>query len=160
MIKEDRTVFYLQSFTEIGDLELPDQQLIEAAKNRLHTAYAPYSKFNVCAALRLASGKHVFGTNQENVAYPSGICAERSALFNWGSNHSDDPIDLMVVVSEGELLEPFQVVTPCGACRQVMFETEMRQEQPIKVIVVSGMGRGFIFERVAGLLPFAFKELH
>lgn len=141
-------------YEELSD---SDKQLIEAAKEVTKRSYAPYSHFNVGAAVLLEDGTIVTGSNQENVAYPSGLCAERTALFHAGSQYPDKAITTLAIAasnSEGFTELP---VTPCGACRQVLLEAEMRCKRPIRVLMY---GTAFVYEILGtkDLLPLSFTD--
>jgi cytidine deaminase len=138
-------------------LSTVERELVFEAQNAMRQAYAPYSKFKVGAALLLTDGTIVKGNNQENIAYPSGLCAERVALFHAGANYSDSEVVSIVIVAEGDLLQHEDFVSPCGACRQVMLETECRQENPLRIILVGQKGQVVIFYSAQDLLPFAFR---
>ncbi|MEN9303118.1 MAG: hypothetical protein RL264_1547 [Bacteroidota bacterium] len=138
------------------ELEDEDKMLVEKAFEAMEIAYAPYSKFRVGAAALLENNEIVKGNNQENVAYPSGICAERVALFYAGANFPDQKILKLAIVARGELMRPEQLLSPCGGCRQVMLESENRQNRPIKVILVNQDARTIVVNSVADLLPFGF----
>ncbi|TNE54430.1 MAG: cytidine deaminase [Bacteroidetes bacterium] len=147
------------SYTELEDyktLDPADQELLASAKKACERAYAPYSQFQVGAALRLKSGEIIEGNNQENIAYPSGLCAERVALFHAGASYPNEAIETLVIVAKGDLIQPDDCLSPCGACRQVIAESEMRQESPIRIILVSESNRTFIFDRISDLLIFPF----
>lgn len=139
--------------------ELPDdlRLLMERAVQATETAYAPYSHFHVGAALLLGDGTTVTGSNQENAAYPSGLCAERTAMFSASSARSDcrDYRALAIVGrnAEGQLCE----ASPCGACRQVMTEFEQRQGHAMRVVTLLDGGRVRLVESVRDLLPFGFE---
>lgn len=141
--------------------ELPegDRQLVEQAYTISRDAYAPYSQFRVGAAVLLDNGKVVLGSNQENIAFPSGLCAERVALFYTGANYPGQKVLKIAIVAKGELLPENNVLSPCGSCRQVMLESEIRQAQPFEVILVSQTGKTMIFKSAVDLLPFAFGLL-
>ena len=139
-----------------NELSQGDQELVERAYAVSKTAYAPYSKFHVGASLRLSNSQIVAGSNQENIAYPSGLCAERVALFYTGANFPDEEIETLCVVAEGDLLPIDKILSPCGSCRQVMLETEVRQKKPYRIILVSQNGVTIIFDSAADLLPLAF----
>lgn len=141
--------------------ELPqeDRLLVEQAYAISQDAYAPYSNFLVGAAVLLENGKVVLGSNQENIAFPSGLCAERVALFYTGANYPDQKVLKIAIVAKGELLPENNVLSPCGSCRQVMLESEIRQSQPFEVILVSQTGKTMIFKSAVDLLPFAFGLL-
>jgi cytidine deaminase len=143
------------SLAELGEAY---QRLCDEAVKALKGSHSPYSKFRVGAALLLESGKIVHGSNQENVAYPSGLCAERVALFNWGANYADDPIIAMAVTAHTDEFELTQPTPSCGACLQVMAECEKMQDKPIEVILFCGNGPAWLIGGVNSFLPFLFFE--
>ena len=146
-------------FTELSDwkeLNFADQQLVRAAENVMKSAYSPYSKFSVGASLLLSNGEIVTGSNQENIAYPSGLCAERVALFYAGSNFPKENVETLCVVAKGDLIDVNTLLSPCGGCRQVMVETESRQDKKYRVIMVNQNGSVIIFNSATDLLPLAF----
>ena len=138
------------------ELNQSDQQLVKAAEGVLESAYAPYSKFKVGAALLLSNGEVVCGSNQENIAYPSGLCAERVALFYAGANYPNEMVETLCVVAKGDLVDVEAILSPCGGCRQVMVETESRQKRAYRVIMVSQNGTIIVFNSATDLLPLAF----
>lgn len=140
---------------DLTDLPSADQELVEHAKAAAATAYAPYSHFRVGAALRLNSGRIVTGSNQENAAYPSGLCAERTALFYAGAKYPDDPVAKLVVVAMREDGKMANLAAPCGACRQVMLEVADRFKQPFPVIL-AGEKSAKIVSDCRNLLPINF----
>lgn len=137
--------------------ELPEkeQMLVQLAKQMTQHSYSPYSKFSVGAALLLKDGTIVKGSNQENAAYPSGLCAERTALFSANSNYPEQPVVAMAIAcyTEGHFLAT--PGSPCGACRQVMIETEHRYGEPMKIILY-GEDRTLVFHSAADLMPLGF----
>lgn len=143
----------LDHYNELSDEE---QSLIQQAYSSAEKAYAPYSKFHVGATVKLTTGEIFVGNNQENIAYPSGLCAERVALFHVGATHPDGIIETLVVVAQGDLIKIDECVSPCGACRQVIAESENRQQTPIRLILVAQNGRTFIFDKASDLLVFPF----
>ncbi len=133
-------------------------ELLEHAKNAVDNAYSPYSKFSVGAAVRLKNGVVVTGNNQENVAYPSGLCAERVALFYANSKYPDVPVTDLLIIAKSNKTEISELpVTPCGACRQVMQETESRYHQDMRVIL-AGREELWEFKNGSQLLPLSFSE--
>lgn len=150
-------VIRYQEFDSVDELSLDDRKLMEHAIEASQGAYAPYSGFHVGAALQLKDGTVVVGSNQENVAYPSGLCAERTAIFAASSSRPDcrDYQSLAVVGcnSDGMLC----TASPCGACRQVLLEYEQRQKHPMRVICYLDGGRIRVFGSVSDLLPFSFE---
>ena len=150
--------FSYSSIPSIKDLSELDQALVIAAQAAQKRAYAPYSKFQVGASVLLHSGVIIEGNNQENIAYPSGLCAERVALFYAGANHPNDPILKICIVAEGDLTSNDSYVSPCGPCRQVMLESASRQAQPIEVLLVQKSGEVLLLDSVQNLLPFGFTK--
>ncbi|MFM6946845.1 MAG: cytidine deaminase [Flavobacteriales bacterium] len=140
------------------ELHAADQQLVSAAKTARSRAYAPYSGFQVGAALRLENGQIIEGNNQENIAYPSGLCAERVALFYAGASFPDLAIESICIVVQGDLIAAQNAVSPCGSCRQVMLESEARQASPIRVLLVQKNGQIFVLNSCKDLLPFGFMK--
>ena len=143
---------------QLSELSEKEQQLVDNAKSALKTAYAPYSGFLVGASVLLENGKIINGSNQENVAYPSGLCAERVAFFYAGAKHPDVKVKTIAVSVLSKNFEVTDVISPCGACRQVMAEYEEKQEEAIKVILHSPTDDVLIANRVEDLLPFMFKS--
>ncbi|MDN4754923.1 cytidine deaminase [Porphyromonadaceae bacterium W3.11] len=141
-----------KAFEELSPNEL---ELIEAARDIAKNAYAPYSEFRVGAAARLASGKIVSGSNQENAAYPSGICAERTTLYYAGAQYPNDPVTDLAITAIRKDGRYVQVTAPCGACRQVMLEVSDRFKQPFKVYLPS-TDTTLIIEDNRQLLPINF----
>ena len=140
--------------------ELPalDRQLIDSAKSACATSYAPYSKFNVGAAVLLDNGEIICGSNQENAAYPNGICAERCATFYANSRYPQSAVLALAIAAStapGEFLN--SPITPCGACRQVLLETQRRFNTPIRILLY-GTSRVFIFNSIDALLAFQFSS--
>ena len=138
------------------ELSAEDRKLVDAARKATANSYAVYSGFNVGAAVRLCDGTMVCGTNQENAAYPSGLCAERTALFAANANHPDTPVLALALAcyTNGHFTE--DVASPCGACRQVMLETEQRFSTPMKVILYCEEAC-YVFDSATDLLPMSFQ---
>lgn len=130
-------------------------QLVDLAKSKTQDAYCPYSHFHVGAAVKLADGQIITGCNQENAAYPSGICAERTALFAANANHPHTPVTDLAIACYTDGHFTRQPGSPCGACRQVMTETEHRFGQEIRVVLY-GEQECYIFKSAADLLPLIF----
>ena len=149
------------SYTEYdntGELSAQDRILAEAAVKATRNAYTPYSHFNVGAAIRLSNGEIVTGANQENMAYPSGLCAERTAMFHASAQYPDAAMEALALaaVKNGELCPV--PATPCGACRQVMAEYQDRGNRPMEIIMV-GSEKIWKFSRVDDILPLIFDSL-
>lgn len=150
-------VINYQEYDGLAALPAADRELVEAAASAAGDAYAPYSQFHVGAALRLADGTVVCGNNQENAAYPSGLCAERTALFSASAQRAEmrdyEAIAIIGVDAAGQRCE----ASPCGACRQVMSEYEQRQRHPMRVVCYVDEHCVRVFQSVADLLPFGFQ---
>ena len=148
------------SFIRAKLLELSpeEQSLIINAKESFKNAYAPYSGFLVGASILLENGKVINGSNQENVAYPSGLCAERVALFYAGAKHPNISIKTIAVSAKSNTFEINDVVSPCGACRQVMAEYQEQQEESIRILLHSPNDDVLIANSVEDLLPFMFTS--
>jgi cytidine deaminase len=143
-------------FSELTDAE---RQLIDVAKESTFNSYAPYSHFHVGAALLLKNGTIVPGCNQENAAFPSGLCAERSAIFAAGAQYPDQPVMMLAIAvrnSKGEFLE--EPASPCGSCRQVIIETETRFKQPVRILLY-GTKYTYVMDGIKQLMPLWFTEL-
>jgi cytidine deaminase len=145
-------------YEDMQQLDAMDRELAEAAIEATKGSYAPYSGFNVGAAVRLEDGEIIKGANQENAAYPSGICAERTALFYAGANRPDKAVTSIAIVASqnGNLCN--SPVTPCGSCRQVMAQTQLRSGVPMSIILV-GASRIWRFKKVDDLLPLIFDSI-
>lgn len=141
----------------IEELDPRYRLLYETAFEASERAYAPYSNFHVGAAVLLENGEILSGNNQENVAYPSGLCAERTALFYAGARYPDVAVRVLAIAAmkDGERVE---LITPCGACRQVMLETERRYNQPLKVLLC-GREEAYLIPSATDLLPFCFSKI-
>ncbi|MDA3865328.1 MAG: cytidine deaminase [Salinivirgaceae bacterium] len=147
--------FDYEHFATAKELPQQDQELVEMAIEAAKKAYAPYSNFNVGASILLDNGTIVTGNNQENAAYPSGLCAERVALFYANANYPENAVKTIAVVAmkNNELVST--EVAPCGSCRQAILETETRFKTPIKMIM--GGKAGFnIINNATELLPLSF----
>ena len=146
---------FVVDVTAFSELSAADQALLEAAHKAAKAAYAPYSSFRVGAAVRLASGKIVTGSNQENMAYPSGLCAERVAFFAAGAQFPGKRIEAAAVVTDREM--PAVDFSPCGGCRQVMLESENRNGHSIRFLMQPGSGEVVISPNVSQFLPLTFR---
>lgn len=149
---------HFEKYASFDELPVADQQLMLEAHKAAEDAYAPYSHFHVGAAVLLSNGVIVRGNNQENAAYPSGLCAERVALFASGAQHPNVKIAAIAITAypEGKKI-PARPISPCGDCRQVMAEYELRYHQPIRLIMEGGLGTFIVSESVSQLLPFLFS---
>lgn len=147
-----------QTYTDIDALDTEFQHLIHKAKEALGKAYAPYSKFHVGAALLLENGTVITGSNQENAAYPSCMCAERVALYAVASLHPGAVITKVAVVARKKSGKDLIPVTPCGPCRQVMIEFETRQQQPLGVVMLASEHEWVVAPSAESLLPYCFTK--
>src|SRR5690554_901038 len=154
-MKKEFTFSY-NHLDSIEDLNENQKKAIKAAEQACEKAYAPYSNFKVGAALLLNDDTLVLGSNQENKAYPSGLCAERVALFSYGAQQKNQGIKMLAIVGSGELLKINESFSPCGGCRQAMAEYTAMQEKPFEIIIKNKDGSVFIFDGVHQLLPFIF----
>lgn len=149
------------SYEEYGEnekLTSSDSKLIDQANVALKGSYAPYSNFHVGAAVLLDNNEIINGANQENAAYPSGLCAERVALFYANSKYPDNTIVSIAITVLADHFVCNEPVSPCGACRQVIAETEKRQNSEIRIIMRGENRITRIFKGIEDLLPFIFHE--
>jgi len=140
--------------------ELPNdvQNLMEQAVSVRKNAYAPYSNFRVGVALLLDNGQIVIGSNQENAAYPSGLCAERVAIFHAGAVYPEAKIIKMAITAASDTNKTIAPIPPCGACRQSIAEYEIRQDNPIEIYFMGETGDIYKSESLKNLLPFMFDK--
>jgi cytidine deaminase len=142
----------------LEDLDLESKYLAHKARDASQHAYSPYSKFQVGAAVLLENGTIVTGTNQENAAFPSGMCAERVALYAAAAQHPESRITKIAVVARRKGSKDLVPATACGSCRQVMLEYELRQEKPIEVIMQDQDHQWVKASSAESLLPFSFTR--
>lgn len=142
----------------MDELSAEEKHLVELAIEATSRSYAPYSKFHVGAAVRLDNGVEIIGCNQENAAYPSGLCAERTALFAAGAHYPDVPVRMLAIAARGthgELED--EPVPPCGSCRQVMIESETRANAPMRILLY-GKKYVYVIDGIRKLMPLTFSE--
>lgn len=155
-MKRRRLVLEWEEVKEIADLISTEAALLNLATVSLKNAYAPYSNFHVGAAILLANGKMIGGSNQENAAYPMCLCAERVALSAVASQYPNEVIKTMAITVKA----PNQIIgkpaMPCGSCRQALFEKEYQQKQAIRLVIRGEEGSIFCFKSVKDILPFSF----
>ncbi|RDC56062.1 cytidine deaminase [Pedobacter chinensis] len=147
-----------EQYAGIHELAEKDSALCKLSEQALSGSYSPYSKFRVGTAVRLASGETILGSNQENLAYPSGLCAERVALFSIGASYPNAVIESMAITAQTDNFEILKPITSCGGCLQVMAEFERKQFSPIEVIFYCLNGEILKVPSVQSLLPFSFVE--
>ena len=159
MIEKKITTTFVKS--EFNVLTDSDKNLIRIAKNSLKSAYAPYSGFLVGASVLLENGEVIAGNNQENVAYPSGLCAERVAIFYASSEFPNVKIKAIAITAISKKFEIKDVISPCGSCRQVISEYEEKQNENIRVLLHQANDTVIILNSISDLLPLMFisKEL-
>jgi cytidine deaminase len=145
-----------EEFNSLMELNQSDRELLEQATQSSENSYSPYSTFQVGAAVLLANGIVIRGNNQENAAYPSGLCAERVALFFAQAQYPDIPIDSIAIFARSKEFKLDKPITPCGACRQVMAEYENRHSRKMRVIMGNGDGLVYIAVGMENLLPLMF----
>lgn len=154
---EDVRIEINMQFCQMDELSAEDQELVKAAIGATANSYARYSNFNVGAALRLADGSITTGANQENAAFPSGLCAERCAIFAAQSHHPEHAITALAIAAKnvnGLMPDP---VSPCGACRQVILEMEDRYQQPVRILLYGTRGV-YCINSVKDLMPLSFVD--
>jgi cytidine deaminase len=147
--------FSYEEYENLSEMDIKDQELIIAAKEAAYSAYAPYSRFRVGAAVRLESGVIVHGSNVENAAFPSGICAERTAISGSVSNYPDDKPVAIAIAAMTEDGQTAECISPCGNCRQVIAEEEIRTGNHIRIIL-SGRDKIQVIKSIGELLPLQF----
>lgn len=147
----------VHEFENIGELPKADQLLLTQAREITALAYAPYSGFHVGAAVLLSNGMIVKGNNQENAAYPSGLCAERVALFYANANYPELTVKAIAISASKNGALVSETVKPCGSCRQALAETEVRFKTPIRIIL-DGKDAIIVLQGVESLLPLSFSK--
>jgi len=146
-------------YSSLEEMDPQDQEVVKAAIEAQKGSYAPYSNFNVGAAVRLEDGTIVKGANQENAAYPSGLCAERTAMFAAGATYPGVPMTTLAIVGGFGFTLSETPCTPCGGCRQVMAEYQTVGKRPLSVIMF-GTEKTWKFEKVDDILPFIFDSFN
>lgn len=145
-------------FDSKDDLPADILELMDKAIETRKKAYAPYSKFRVGAALLLDNGQTVLGSNQENAAYPSGLCAERVAVFQSGAVYPDAKILKMAISAASDTNTTTSPIPPCGACRQSIAEYEFKQDKDIEIYFMGETGKVYKSDSLKNLLPFTFDK--
>ena len=145
-------------FDSLKELPLDIQNLMEQAVAVRKNAYAPYSKFRVGAAILLDNGKVVLGSNQENAAYPSGLCAERVAIFQAGAIYPNAKIVKLAITAASDTNPTKSPIPPCGACRQSIAEYEFKQDTPIEIYFMGESGEVYKSNSINNLLPLSFDK--
>ena len=157
MTSKEIKIAYIE-YESLDQLDPQDRELAEAAIEATKGSYAPYSGFNVGAAVRLDTGEIVKGANQENAAYPSGLCAERTAMFYASATYPDSIIESIAVTASQNGILCDSPASPCGACRQVMAQYQTKGGRPMAIILVGGK-KIWKFDKVDDLLPLIFDSI-
>jgi cytidine deaminase len=158
MMKEIRLQGSFLEFDSPAELPAGDLELLNRAKQAMHSSYSPYSKYKVGAAVLLGNGEVFTGSNQENMAFPSGLCAERVAVFSAASAFPGVAIKAVAITSSSDEFPVSSPVTPCGACRQAMIEYEILNRNKIRLILSGESGKVRVVEGIHTLLPLYFFE--
>lgn len=158
MIRKQQFVCPYTVYDHADELNADDAELMRNAHEAARNAYAPYSNFHVGAAVRLANGVVVLGNNIENAAYPSGLCAERVAIFAAMAQYPGVPIQALAVTAWSPSKPIEEPVAPCGACRQVMVEVEQASKCPLRILCQGDTGSIMVFDGVESLMPFIFLD--
>ncbi len=153
---QNEIILRFESFSSKEELSKEESLYVDKAFEACRSSYSPYSNFKVGACLALENGEIVLGSNQENIAYPSGLCAERVALFYAGAQFSGILVKALVIVAVGDFIGKNAKLSPCGSCRQVMAETQKRQASEFPIILVNMDGSINKFPSIHTLLPFVF----
>lgn len=157
-MRKENISFELTVFENYDDMSVDDQKLMEAAIASRKNAYAPYSNFLVGAAVLLENGEIVIGNNQENASYPSGLCAERVAVFYAGAKYPGVSIKAIAITATSKKYVVNEPAAPCGNCRQAISEYEQKQEAPIQLILMGETGEVIKCNSISDILPLAFGK--
>ena len=157
-MRKEQFICPYRVYDSIDELEPRDAVLVRLAHEATKGSYAPYSKFHVGAAVRMANGEIVTGNNIENAAYPSGLCAERVAMFGAMAKFPGVAIEALAVVAHSETKVIDEPAAPCGACRQVMVEVEQVSKRPLRVLCQGETGPIMAFDGIETLVPFIFNN--
>ncbi|MGO4920536.1 cytidine deaminase [Maribacter spongiicola] len=158
MVNKKKISFDITVYDSFNELKSDDQNLMSAAVSARQRAYAPYSSFNVGASVLLENGEVIEGNNQENASYPSGLCAERVAVFYAGAKYPGMKIKAIAITAASLNHEVSEPAAPCGNCRQAISEYEFRQGEPIKILLMGEIGSVIECNSLADLLPLGFNS--
>ncbi|MCK9204448.1 MAG: cytidine deaminase [Bacteroidales bacterium] len=147
-----------QEYLSSAELPGQDRELLETARAATLTSYAPYSHYHVGAAVRLTGGQIVTGSNQENISFPAGLCAERVALFAAVSQFPGIAIEAIAISARADNFDVTEPVPPCGMCRQAIAEYEMKFNKGIRIILGGETGKALVIDNMEQLLPLMFRE--
>ena len=154
-INTGTSAFIFQDINELSDV---DKNLMQAAIKASRNAYAPYSGFSVGAALLMEDDSIIIGNNQENAAYPSGMCAERVAIWKAGSSYPNKKVKKIAITAVSSNKQLDKPVGPCGACRQTLLEYEVNQKEAMEIFFMGEIGNVVKANSIASLLPFSFDS--
>lgn len=155
-MKEIKRESVLTCFENENELSEQDLSLLKSARKAIEGSYAPYSKFHVGCALLLENGEVIAGNNQENIAYPSGLCAERVAIFYAGATYPDVPVKAMAITVKAEEFEVNEPVMSCGACLQSMSEYELKFNKKMRIILQGETGSVYVANGLQTFMPYQF----
>lgn len=157
-MKKKQVSFELSIYEDVGELSPEEQNLLNIAQQARNDAYAPYSNFQVGAAVLLANGEIVIGNNQENSSYPSGLCAERVAVFQAGAKYPGVTIKSIAISAGSKNYVVDRPAGPCGNCRQAIIEYEQKQKSPISLLLRGQTGSIYKCNSIDDILPLAFSN--
>ena len=157
-MRKEQFVSPYEVYDNLEELNAQDAELLQYAHKAAENAYAPYSRFHVGAAVRLANGKIVSGNNIENAAYPSGLCAERVTLFSVQAQYPGVAVEAIAVTAHSEKTLVDEPIAPCGACRQVMVEVEKLSQCKLRILCQGETGSVMAFDGIETLMPFIFVD--
>ena len=157
-MRKEQFVSAYEVYDNLEELNAQDAELLQYAHKAAQNAYAPYSRFHVGAAVRLANGVVVSGNNIENAAYPSGLCAERVTLFSAQAQYPDVAVEAIAVTAHSEKTLVNEPIAPCGACRQVMVEVEKNSQRKLRILCQGETGSVMAFDGIETLMPFIFVD--
>ncbi|MBQ4915994.1 cytidine deaminase [Maribacter sp. MMG018] len=158
MAKKKKISFDIIVYDSLNELKESDKKLLDLAVEARKNAYAPYSRFNVGAAVLLENGEVEIGSNQENASYPSGLCAERVAIFHAGARFPGVPVKAIAITAASEDYEVTVPAAPCGNCRQAIFEYEFKQKSPIRLLLMGASGSIVECASLEDILPLGFNN--
>ncbi|MFL5753178.1 MAG: cytidine deaminase [Bacteroidia bacterium] len=158
--KKIQVISSFEVYDNESQLSQEELKLLQRARKAVESAYAPYSNFFVGAAILLEDGQIVIGNNQENAAYPSGLCAERVAIYHAGAQYPGIAVKMIAVTCKAQGQVIHEPVTPCGACRQAIAEYETRYGKKIRIIMAGESGKVYATESIESLLPLMFNRRH
>lgn len=157
-MKEIKIESILTVYDNVEELPIEISKLMDRAVIARKNAYSPYSKFSVGAAILLDNNQIVLGSNQENASYPSGLCAERTAIYYAGSQYPNAKILKMAIIAGSRIHQTITPIPPCGACRQAIAEYEVKQDAPIEIYFMGETGKVVKSHSLANLLPLIFDK--